>query len=389
MKRFAALRVGDVASWTHVLTAAELDAFTTLSGDDNPLHVDDSYARQQGFRGRVVHGMLLGAFLSRVVGTVLPGPGALWLSQSIRWARAAYVEDRIEIEVRVTHLSSALRTVVLDTTIRNQRDVVLLKGEAKIMMLGQQAAVPFGEMVAVVTGASRGIGAAVATALGARGARVVVNYHRRADAADEVVASIVAGGGSAIAVQADVSDERAAARLADTALEAYGRVDVLVNGATPPIVRKPVEELSWAEVDAYWQTYVQGAFTLTQRVLPGMKERGFGRIIHILTTAMWGTPPPNTAGYVAAKSGLWGLAKAMAVELAPHGVTVNAVSPSAVMTDQWSDHPDAQLRALTMSVPARRLASPEEVAATVLFLAGDDGGYLTGANLPVAGGEVM
>jgi 3-oxoacyl-[acyl-carrier protein] reductase len=120
-----------------------------------------------------------------------------------------------------------------------------------------------------------------------------------------------------------------------------------------------------------------------------MKERGFGRFVHILTSAMWGSPPPGTSAYVAGKSAAWGMAKAMAVELASSGITVNAVSPSAVMTDQWSGESDARRRALAMSLPAKRLAAPQEVAATVLFLLSEQGGYTTGANVPVAGGEVM
>jgi len=166
-------------------------------------------------------------------------------------------------------------------------------------------------------------------------------------------------------------------------------VDVVVNNATPAIVRKPLDETEWDEVDAYWRTYVQSPFAIAKRVLPGMKERGFGRFVHILTTSIWGTPPPNLTGYVAAKSGLWGMAKSMAVELAPFGVTVNAVSPTSVITDQWDDTPDTRRRALVLQVPAQRLPSPEEVAATVMFLVGKEGASLTGANLPVAGGEVM
>ena len=241
----------------------------------------------------------------------------------------------------------------------------------------------------LVTGASRGIGAATARALGAKGARVVVNYRGSEDAAREVVESIEAAGGAATAVQADVSDQAQAERLADAALEAYGRVDVVVGNATPPIDRKPYTELSWDEVDGYWRTYVQSAFTLSQRLIPGMKERRFGRFVNVLTTAIWGTPPPETSAYVAAKSALWGLTRGMAVELAPFGITVNAVSPSAVMTDQWNGTADNRRRALAMGIPARRLADPEEVAGAVVYLAGNEAGYVTGANLPVAGGEVM
>jgi NAD(P)-dependent dehydrogenase (short-subunit alcohol dehydrogenase family) len=104
---------------------------------------------------------------------------------------------------------------------------------------------------------------------------------------------------------------------------------------------------------------------------------------------MWAAPPPDVAGYVAAKSGVWGLAKAMAVEFAPFGITVNAVSPSAVMTDQWDNASEARLRALTLKIPARRLPSAQEVADTVVYLVGNEAAYVTGTNFPVAGGEVM
>ena len=388
-RAFASLAEGEIARWEHEISASDVDGFAELSGDDNPLHMDDGFAQQQGYRARVVHGMLLGAYLSRLVGTVLPGPGVVWLSQEVRFVAPAYIGDRIEVSVRLTHKSPALRTLVLETTISNQRKEKLVTGEGKMMMMAQKTSLPWTEMVVLVTGASRGIGASVARALGERGATVVVNYHERRDAADEVVSAVEAAGGRAMAVQADVADESSTAALADAALEAYGKVDAVVNSATPSIERKPLEELSWAEVDRYWRVYVQSAFVLSARLVPGMKERGFGRFVHLLTTATWGTPPRDVAGYVAAKSGLWGLARSMAVELAPDGITVNGVSPSAVITDQWAEASDNRRRALALSVPAQRLASPEEVAATILFLLGEDGSYVTGANLPVAGGEVM
>ena len=388
-RAFAHLAEGEIARWSYELRAEDVDAFAELSGDVNPLHLDDEYARKRGFRSRVVHGMLLGAYLSRVLGTLFPGPGVLWLSQDSRFQQPAYVGDEIEVVVHLKHKSPALRTLVLETTITNQGGEKLMTGEARMMMLGQEETVPWDDMVAIVTGSSRGIGAAVARSLGERGTRVVVNYRSRADAAGEVVSAIEAAGGTAIAVQADVASGDGAAQLGEAALEQWGRVDVVVNNATPAIVRKPLDETEWDEVDAYWRTYVQSPFAIAKRVLPGMKERGFGRFVHILTTSIWGTPPPNLTGYVAAKSGLWGMAKSMAVELAPFGVTVNAVSPTSVITDQWDDTPDTRRRALVLQVPAQRLPSPEEVAATVMFLVGKEGASLTGANLPVAGGEVM
>ncbi len=386
---FATLTVGTEARWSHVVAGSEVDDFARLSGDDNPLHLDDDYARRQGFSGRVAHGMLLSAWVSRMLGVQLPGPGVLWASYDARFRRPAYVGDEIEIVARVTHVSSALRSVVAAIAITNQHGEELMTAQAKTVMLEQPANVPWPESVTIVTGGGRGIGAAVALAVGQQGGRVVVNYRSDRDAADAVVAAVAEAGGQAIAVAADIADPDGARALADAAVEAYGRVDSVVNNATPPIDRTPLEELEWDTVDRYWRTYVQGPFALMQHVLPGMKERGHGRFVSMLTTAIWGTPPAGTAGYVTAKSALWGLTKSMAFELAPHGITVNAVSPSAVLTDQWSGESDARRRALAMSVPARRLASPREVAATVVFLLGEQGAYLTGTNVPVAGGEVM
>lgn len=386
---FGAIQEGDETRWEHTISGDEVDAFAALSGDANPLHLDDGFARTHGFRSRVVHGMLLGAWLSRVLATELPGPGVLWLSQSIRFARAVYVGDRVEIVVRVKHKAEALRTLVLDTTVLGPDGQAAFSGEARTMMLMTDRTPPWSEMTAIVTGGGRGIGAAIARALGERGARVAVNFRSDAEAAEGVVAAIGEAGGEGIAVQADVATEEGARQLVAATEAKWGRVDAIVGNATPPIDRKPFEELSWEEVDRYWRTYVQSSFLLTQAALPGMRERGFGRIVLMLTSAMWGKPPTGTGGYVAAKSALWGLAKSMAVELGPHGITVNAVSPSAVMTDQWEGASENRRRALAMSLPAQRLASPEEVAGTVMFLLGPEGSYVTGSNLPVAGGEVM
>jgi 3-oxoacyl-[acyl-carrier protein] reductase len=389
LRPFASLVENECVSWRHTILPEEIDAFVALSGDDNPLHLSDAFAQQHGFRGRVVHGMLVGAFLSRVLGTVLPGPGVLWLSQSMRFRQAFYAGETIEITVRIVHKSESLRTLVLETTVRTESGSIGLTGEAKVMMLQTVQTVPWEEMVVLVTGGGRGIGAATARAFGDKGACVVVNYRARPEPAEEVAAAIVAAGADAVAVQADVATPEGAAALAEAALDRFGRVDVLVNNATPSIDRKPLLELEWEEIDRYWNTYVQSAFALTRLLAPGMQERGFGRIVHVLTTAMWGAPPAGTGGYVAAKSGLWGLAKAMAVELAPLGITVNAVSPSAVMTDQWEATSDNRRRALGLRIPAQRLPSAEEVAATIVYLASNEASYVTGANFPVAGGEVM
>jgi acyl dehydratase len=141
-KSFAELKQGDTVRWRHEVTAEEVDAFARLSGDVNPLHLDDAFSEERGFRGRVVHGALVNAFISRLLGTELPGPGCLWLSQTTRFARPVYVADPIEVVVRVVHKSDSLRTLVLETTVENLRGETLLAGEAKVSMPAVKVAVP-------------------------------------------------------------------------------------------------------------------------------------------------------------------------------------------------------------------------------------------------------
>jgi acyl dehydratase len=131
-KSFAELKQGDTVRWRHEVTAEEVDSFARLSGDVNPLHLDDAFGQQHGFRGRVVHGALMSAFVSRVLSTELPGPGCLWLSQSMRFTQPVYIADPIEVVVRVVHKSESLRTLLLETTIKNLRGETVLEGEAKV-----------------------------------------------------------------------------------------------------------------------------------------------------------------------------------------------------------------------------------------------------------------
>jgi acyl dehydratase len=127
----AALEPGAKARWSHTVSSDDVAAFTELSGDSNPVHHDDDLARERGFRGRIVHGMLLGAYVSRVLGTMLPGPGGVTLSQQLQFAGPVYVGDRIEVEVEVTHMSEGIGAAVLRTTIRNGRGETVVRGEAK------------------------------------------------------------------------------------------------------------------------------------------------------------------------------------------------------------------------------------------------------------------
>jgi 3-oxoacyl-[acyl-carrier protein] reductase len=243
----------------------------------------------------------------------------------------------------------------------------------------QQQAAPRG--AALVTGASRGIGAAIARALAAEGRPVGVNYVERREAADAVVAEIAAAGGHAVALQADVSDPAAADPLLARAEEELGApVLVLVNNAG---VR--ADNLSPAMEDEEWQrvldTNLSAAFRTTRRALRAMMRARYGRVINV-ASVVGQRASPGQANYAAAKAGLVAFTKTVAAEVARRGVTVNAVAPGLVETDMTTGVDPGLLEL----VPARRLGTPEEVAACVRFLASDDASYVTGTVLTVDGG---
>lgn len=238
--------------------------------------------------------------------------------------------------------------------------------------------------VALVTGGSRGIGAAVARRLAAEGATVAINYAGRADAAAEVVAAIDAAGGTAAAFQADVSDATACAALVEGVVSRFGRIDVLVNnaGITRDGLLVRMSDDDWRAVI---DTNLSGAFYLSRAVGKLMMKQRSGSIVNMASVVgMMGNA--GQANYAAAKAGLIGLTKSVARELAGRGVRANAVAPGFIATDMTDALSETARGAATSSIAMGRLGTPEDIAATVAFLASDDAAYITGQVIAVDGG---
>jgi 3-oxoacyl-[acyl-carrier protein] reductase len=390
---FASIVPGAEIRLRRQFTAEAIDAFARISGDDNPLHVDEAFAARTRFGKRVAHGMLSAAYVSSIIGTQLPGAGALWFQQEFEFLVPVLVGDEIEFVVKVEHKSAATRTLVIGIVATNQNGTVVLKGQGRVMVLedsSARAAESAGPHVALVTGASRGIGAAIAVALGALGHRVIVNFHRNDAKARDVASAIHAAGGQAMTFAADVTDAAAVSRMVADAESRFGApVDVLVNNASGPTQQKPLLDMEWADLTAHLDTQVKGAFNCIKCVAPGMAARGAGHIINIGSTHAWGVPPASLAGYVAAKSALAALTRSAAVELGPKGIRVNMVSPGMTETDLIADVPERMRKVLAMQTPLRRLALPDDVAGVVAALVSPAGAFIHGADIPVSGGAAM
>ena len=239
--------------------------------------------------------------------------------------------------------------------------------------------------VALVTGASRGIGRATALALAASGATVIAAA--RGDHAGATVGEIASRGGRASAVALDVTDAEAVQRTVGETLAAHGRIDILVNnaGITRDQLLLRMKRDDW---DAVIETNLTGAFTCTHAVLRSMIKQRAGRIINITSVVGQGGNA-GQANYAASKAGLIGFTKAIALEVASRNVTVNAVSPGLIDTDMTRSLPGASQADWATKIPLQRLGSPEDVAAAVAFLASDEASYITGHVLAVNGGMYM
>lgn len=252
------------------------------------------------------------------------------------------------------------------------------------MLFGEQ---PLRGRSAIVTGSGRNIGRAIALLLARAGANVVVNGHRNAEAVQSVVGEIREAGGSAIGVMADVGDPAAVERMVGACVEAFGAVDIAVSNVS---VRRSQNFLDISVEDwlSIMNSNLNATFYMARTVLPLMKARRWGRVIHISGTDGFNAHSTDRAHNTVAKAGMHTLARVLAREFAPHGITVNTVAPGRTNTERdWANLPADYVERVKKFVPMGRLAEPEEIASACLFLAADTGAFITGQVIHVNGGE--
>lgn len=242
--------------------------------------------------------------------------------------------------------------------------------------------------VALVTGASRGLGAAMARKLAARGARVGVNYFGSPDKAQRVVEEIRRGGGDAEAFRADVRDEAEVDRLVRDVQQRFSPIDILVINATGPQPFIKLEELTWRGCLDQLEFFVKSPLLLAKAVVGGMKQRRYGRIINIGSEVLE-KGVPEFSNYVSAKGAQLGLTRSWAMELAKHNITVNLVAPGWIPTERHDDDPQEMKEAYAKAVPMGHMGEHEDVAEAVAFLASDAAKFVTGQKLSVNGGNTL
>ena len=245
------------------------------------------------------------------------------------------------------------------------------------------------DKVAIVTGGAKGLGRAFAVQMAAEGARVMVVTRKDLDNLKETVRQIEDLGGQATSFQADVSKEADTLAMAEEALKAFGRIDILVNNAAvyDGITRKPFYEIDPAEWDLVMAVNVKGAFLTTRAVFPSMKKQGYGKIVNLASEVFF-TGSHGFAHYVSSKGGIIGLTRALAVELGPYNICINCVAPGSTDTEASRGLGDVN-KYDTSKTPLRRLEKPEDLTGAAVFLASSESDFMTGQTLLVDGGRAM
>jgi 3-oxoacyl-[acyl-carrier protein] reductase len=242
--------------------------------------------------------------------------------------------------------------------------------------------------VALVTGSTRGLGKAMAMALGRAGARVAMNYANDAALAERAFADFSQAGGRGMTVRADVTRPEQVDSMMRQIADRLGPVDILVPNATCLQPLKPLEQYDWEFYQTMIDFFIKSPYLLTRACLTHMKRQRWGRIINIGTEA-FEKGFANFTAYVAAKGGQKGFSRSLALELAPWGITVNVVSPGWIPVERHAKDPQEEKDAYLATVPARRWGVPDDVAAAVVFLASEQAGFITGQNLNVSGGTIL
>ncbi|BBL71325.1 SDR family oxidoreductase [Methylogaea oryzae] len=392
MTKFNEISIGDFAELEHVVTAKDIEKFVELTGDDNRLHVDQHYAALTSLKQPVAHGMLGASFISTVIGTKLPGDGALWFSQSLEFLQPVRVGDRLTVRAEVIRKIDHMQAIELQTDIFNQHRQKVTAGTAKVKIV--EPALPVAHeraekgRVALVVGGSGGIGAAICRALAEDGFDVALHYFRNAGAAARVVDEINAAGGNAMAVEGDIHSEAAIAAMVQRVNRRFGAITVLVNCATTRIATINFNDLLWEDFEKHLSISIRGTFNLVRGVLPAMEQERYGKII-VIGSQVSDTPVEKLLPYITAKGALDSFCRALALEIAPKGICVNIVAPGMTDTDMIADIPERERLLTAAKTPLRRLARPEDVAGAVAFLASDKSDFLTGETIRVNGGQVM
>jgi 3-oxoacyl-[acyl-carrier protein] reductase len=394
MDKFDKIKLNQTAEIKHTITEDDINKFVELTGDDNRIHVDPNFAADTGFKKPVAHGMLGASFISTVIGTKLPGDGALWFSQSLDFLLPVRIGDQLSIKAQVIKKDKRSRVITLDTVILNQNRQKVTKGIAKVKIVEQTTTEVDNSMdiqankKAIVIGGSGGIGSSVCLALAEEGYDIAIHYHKNISSAQKISREISELKSKSHIFKGDITNSIEIQSAIESAIDRLGGVSVLVNCATSAIPTIKFNDLLWEDFEIHLNNQIKGVFNAIKTVVPHMEQKNYGKIINITSQAIE-TPSANWLPYITSKGALDGFSKALAYELGTKGIRLNMISPGMTDTDLISEFPERLKKITAAKTPLNRLASSHDIANAVVFLASHQSDFMCGETLRVNGGQSM
>jgi 3-oxoacyl-[acyl-carrier protein] reductase len=326
---FEEIQVGQKASFSRKISKSDIETFANLTGDFNPLHIDSNFAAEFGYPAPVAHGMLSASFISTLIGTLLPGPGSLWIGLSLEFVSPVFAGETIEIEGKVKQKSIVARLIVLETRVINSKGEVIIRGESKVKMLHEKKnslePTMMKKKTVLILGASGGIGSEVSKSVAKTGNSVLIHYYSDENKAKEIAAEINKD-------HADLSNHKGVEELLNQIIKKGLNVDALIHCASPENSPISFDQLRWEDVQLQIDVNLKSIFDILQRLIPRMIENGGGNIVLVGSAYTSGTPPINQFRYIVAKSTIVSAAKCLAVEFGPQNIKINVISPGMTNT---------------------------------------------------------
>jgi len=393
MSRYSKISVGDSASITHTITNNDIEKFVELSGDDNRLHVDEEFANRTSFKKPVAHGMIGASFISTIIGTKIPGDGALWYAQNLEFLLPIRIGDKLKIIATVLKKIDRQNSIELQTDIYNQHKQKVTSGVAKVKIIEDEIASNDQEVTdektILIIGSTGGIGTQTARTLASEGYNLILHYHSNKAQANKLKKELEAlTDKRIIVVKADILKDSDVNDMVSELSRYFKKISGFVNASTLHFGNIKLENMEWSDISSQIDINIRSNLNIVKNITPLMQENKYGKIV-FMTTQYTEQMPAELIHYIAAKSALNGFAKALAVELAPKGVRVNLVSAGMTNTNLISDIPEKVKLITAARTPLKRLAEPQDVADAISYLISEKSDFLTGETVRVNGGQVM
>ena len=393
MKKFNQILVGESAKITHKITSQDVKNFINLTGDDNKLHFDNDFASKTEFKKPVVHGMLGASFISTLIGTKLPGDGALWYSQTLEFLRPVRINDTITVYAEVISKNDKLKSIELNVKITNQNKQIVTKGVSKVKItepeiIKRVSKVSNRDKCALILGSTGGIGKNTALKLADDGFDIILHYFNNETEVKNLEKIIKAKNRKVLCLKADLLKEDQIDDLVTNIFRNVSVLDVVVNCSITRIPNIKFEDLEWSLMQEHLNMSIKANFHVIKKIFPFFKKQKFGKIV-LITTQNTETPTKDFSYYITSKMALNGFVKSLALELAPIGVNITLVSPSLIDTDLVSDTPKKMKMLIEAKTPLKRLCTTQDVSAAISYLVSPNASFITGETIRLNGGQVM